>query len=178
MSIPVGVIIAYPVSTIPNGFLECNGQTVSKTTYSGLYSRIGDIYGTGDIDNFMVPNLNDRRPYMLKSDGSLLAQNGGLNQTSISTTQMPSHTHYVSLTAAHSHTTRTYASYVGANHQGNATVTDAGAERTTDGNCNNTAVSGATSADGNIVGTIGTTGSGIAFNILNPNICMKYCIKY
>lgn len=34
--------------TVPSGFLECNGQAVSRTTYSELFDLIGTTYGVGD----------------------------------------------------------------------------------------------------------------------------------
>ena len=39
-----GDIIANTVSTTPNGFLRCNGGNLSKTTYSALYTAIGDAF--------------------------------------------------------------------------------------------------------------------------------------
>jgi microcystin-dependent protein len=33
---------------IPTGWLECNGQAVSRTTYSELFALIGTTYGVGD----------------------------------------------------------------------------------------------------------------------------------
>ena len=42
--IAVGDILRKPYSTTPAGFLKCNGGEVDKTTYSNLYSVIGDQY--------------------------------------------------------------------------------------------------------------------------------------
>ena len=39
-----GDIIKKLTATTPNGFLRCNGGEVSKTTYSALYSVIGDTF--------------------------------------------------------------------------------------------------------------------------------------
>lgn len=33
---------------VPDGWLECNGQAVSRTTYSELFNLIGTTYGVGD----------------------------------------------------------------------------------------------------------------------------------
>lgn len=41
-----GAIAFYPSTVIPTGYLLCNGAQVSKTTYSNLYSFIGDMYST------------------------------------------------------------------------------------------------------------------------------------
>ena len=60
---PVGTVQAFAGSTIPSGWLLCNGQAVSRTTYAKLYSVIGTTYGNGDgLTTFNVPNLQGRFP--------------------------------------------------------------------------------------------------------------------
>ena len=47
--------------SIPTGYLLCNGQTVSRSTYADLFSAIGTTYGAGDgSSTFLVPNLSSR----------------------------------------------------------------------------------------------------------------------
>ena len=56
--IPTGGMIMLPFSTIPTGFLLCNGQAVSRTTYPALFSMIGTTYGSGDgINTFNLPDM-------------------------------------------------------------------------------------------------------------------------
>lgn len=66
---PIGSIIAWPADTTPTGFLECNGQAISRTTYADLFGVIGVTYGDGDgSTTFNVP---DYRGYFLRGyDGS------------------------------------------------------------------------------------------------------------
>lgn len=52
----IGFIIANPSMSIPDGFLECNGASLSKTTYANLFAKIGTNYG-GDSTNFKLPDL-------------------------------------------------------------------------------------------------------------------------
>nr|DAQ89430.1 MAG TPA: tail collar fiber protein [Caudoviricetes sp.] len=48
-------------STIPTGFLPCDGSAVSRTTYAKLFAVIGTTYGAGDgKTTFTLPNLIDR----------------------------------------------------------------------------------------------------------------------
>ena len=57
-SIPVGTVISYTTSTVPEGYLECNGQEVSRTEYAALFEKIGTKYGSGDgSTTFNVPDL-------------------------------------------------------------------------------------------------------------------------
>jgi hypothetical protein len=60
----VGEIVQLPFGTVPTGFLECNGQAVSRDSYPELFNAIGTTYGLGSIINtFRVP---DYRGYFLR----------------------------------------------------------------------------------------------------------------
>ena len=55
---PIGSIIPFGGSAIPSGFLLCDGSEVLKTSYSELYSVIGDAFGTAsDNTKFVLPDL-------------------------------------------------------------------------------------------------------------------------
>ena len=60
-NVPVGFIVPFSGNTVPNGFLLCNGASISKTTYSKLYNVIGTTYGSIDEDHFNIPDLTDGR---------------------------------------------------------------------------------------------------------------------
>lgn len=51
-----GTVTAYAGQTVASGWLECNGQSVSTTTYAALYTAIGTTFGSG-TDTFCVPDL-------------------------------------------------------------------------------------------------------------------------
>ncbi len=56
-----GFILPFGGGTAPSGWLECNGQVVSRSTYSALFAIIGTIYGAGDgSTTFAVPDLQGR----------------------------------------------------------------------------------------------------------------------
>lgn len=62
--LPVGSIIPYGASKTPDGYLLCNGATVSRTTYSDLFAAIGTTWGSGDgSTTFTLPGLIDRVPW-------------------------------------------------------------------------------------------------------------------
>lgn len=50
-----GVIVSAILDYAPNGWLLCNGQTISKTKYKNLFEIIGYKFGGAD-DNFNVPD--------------------------------------------------------------------------------------------------------------------------
>lgn len=63
--IPSGMMCAFAYSSpVPSGWLYCNGQAVSRTTYSALFALIGITYGAGDgTTTFNVP---DMRAYWMR----------------------------------------------------------------------------------------------------------------
>ena len=60
-SIPTGTIVPFAGTSVPSGFLICNGAAVSRTDYANLFAVIGTKYGSGNgSTTFNVPNLNER----------------------------------------------------------------------------------------------------------------------
>ena len=52
---------AFSGSTLPAGWLLCDGSAVSRDTYAALFSIIGTTYGAGDGNiTFNLPNLTDK----------------------------------------------------------------------------------------------------------------------
>ena len=58
--IPTGSVFPFAGVTAPEGFLLCNGQEVSRFTYSKLYEVLGDTYGAGDgTTTFNLPDYRE-----------------------------------------------------------------------------------------------------------------------
>ena len=90
--------------TPPSGFLKCNGQAVSRTTYSALFAAIGTTYGSGDgSTTFNLPEF--RGEFVRALDDGRGVDTGRLIGTT-QTGDMASHTHTGSTntTGAHTHT--------------------------------------------------------------------------
>lgn len=63
LALPAGVTVPYAGATSPTGWLLCNGQAVSRTSYSRLFAVIGTKYGNGDgSTTFNVPDLRECNP--------------------------------------------------------------------------------------------------------------------
>jgi len=93
---PPGVISQYAGATAPTGYLLCQGQAVNRTTYAALFAVIGTTYGAGDgSTTFNLPDLRQRVPVGKHSSGTFatLGATGGAETHTITTAQMPSHTH-------------------------------------------------------------------------------------
>jgi microcystin-dependent protein len=82
---PTGSIGTYASSVttadVPGGWLLCNGQSVSRTTYSKLFDRIGTIYGATSDTTFNIPNLKGRVVMGYCSYASTISLSGASNST-------------------------------------------------------------------------------------------------
>ena len=77
--IPTATIVPWSSASVPSGFLECNGQAVSRTTYAALFAIVSTTYGSGDgSSTFNVPDLQDNVA-VGKSNNKALASTGGAN---------------------------------------------------------------------------------------------------
>lgn len=53
-----GLIAFFAQATAPDGWLECNGAAVSRTTYADLFAELGTENGAGDgSTTFNLPDL-------------------------------------------------------------------------------------------------------------------------
>jgi len=90
---PVGGVCIYSGVTAPTGWLLCDGSAINRTTYSRLFNIINTSYGSGNgTTTFNLPNLQERIP-VGKSNDSTLGAVGGNSSITLSTNQLPSHTH-------------------------------------------------------------------------------------
>jgi microcystin-dependent protein len=103
-----GIVVPWGSASIPSGFLLCNGQSVSTTTYAALFAVIGYTYG-GSGASFLVPDLTDKTVVGVSvANSKSLAQSIGANTvaptgniggsvaaTTLATTQIPSHSHNI-----------------------------------------------------------------------------------
>jgi microcystin-dependent protein len=116
---PTGAVIPLAGSAVPAGYLLCDGQAVSRTTYATLFSIIGTIYGNGDGANtFNVPDMRDwfirgRNP-STRLVGSLQT---GAFAAHTHPFQDPGHNH-IGFQPAHSHSTTTPSHTHGVNDPG------------------------------------------------------------
>jgi len=88
---------------IPAGWLLCDGSSIATATYPDLFTAIGYTYG-GAGANFNLPDLVNS---FVRGQSTQTAATGGADSLTLSTAQMPSHTHVLTITGAvgaHSHT--------------------------------------------------------------------------
>jgi microcystin-dependent protein len=107
------LIIPFSGTTAPDGWMLCEGQAISRTKYSRLFSIIGTAYGIGDgTSTFNLPDLRgqflrgvDRGSNRDPDKTSRTAVNGGNagdNVGSVQTHNYISHTHSPTVSLASS----------------------------------------------------------------------------
>ncbi|MBU2553266.1 MAG: phage tail protein [Bacteroidetes bacterium] len=92
---PAGIISQFAGASAPDGYLLCQGQAVSRTTYAALFQVISTTYGSGDgSTTFNLPDLRTRVPVGLNSTGTFNALNnkGGAETHTITQAQLPNYT--------------------------------------------------------------------------------------
>ena len=95
---PVGSVIDFTGQSAPAGWLLCQGQAVSRTTYARLYAVIGTSFGAGDgTATFNLPAAGrvavGRDP--LQPQFATLGQTGGEVTHQLTAQEMPKHSHTV-----------------------------------------------------------------------------------
>lgn len=115
VQVPTGSMLDYAGTTAPMGFLLCAGQAISRTTYAGLFAKIGTNYGAGDgSTTFNVPDYRGRVHAVLDNLGgtdagrlaaaNTLGGSGGAETHALSTAELAVHSHANTASqASHAH---------------------------------------------------------------------------
>lgn len=121
--VPAGAVMTFAMSTAPTGWLKCNGDAVSRTTYATLFSAIGTTFGAGDgSTTFNVPELRAEfvrgwddsravdtgRVFGSTQSANISAHTHSIDPPSTATDTVAAHTHSVdppiTTTSSDSHT--------------------------------------------------------------------------
>lgn len=198
----IGSIVPFAGSTLPNGYLLCDGSSVSRTDYAELFSVIGTKFGDGDgSTTFNVPNLNGRLA-IGKSNDHLFASSGGeethaltIGEIASHLHSVPSHGHSNNITfktpeLSHSITAQPSFTYTRANSTATNGVRQTGASYTGRRNASmsratSVAISDHPATDCTMSGGVTdcpafdteTTGNGDAHNNMMPYIALVYLIQ-
>lgn len=106
---PAGAIMSFGATGVDfdGAWLYCEGQEVSRSTYSRLFDAVGTTYGAGNgSTTFNLPNLKGRLPVgHSPGDPELgsVADTGGARTHTLTADEMPSHDHSASTDSAGSH---------------------------------------------------------------------------
>lgn len=155
-TLPIGSVVEFASdAVIPENWLLCNGQEVSRTEYNLLFSIIGTTWGEGDgSTTFNVPTkegLVTVGKTLADSDFNFLGKTGGEKKHKLTINEIPSHSHQL------------YAGAGGPTEFTNYTAKDNG----------NTGGSVTTGYDS----VTGYRGGSQSHNILQPYITSNFIIK-
>ncbi len=93
----VGEIRMFGGNFAPAGWMFCEGQLLPISEYETLFNLIGTTYGGDGQSTFALPDLRGRLPIHMGS-GFVQSQTGGVETVTLTTSQIPAHTHTVSAT--------------------------------------------------------------------------------
>jgi microcystin-dependent protein len=93
MSSPfIGEIRMFAGNFAPVGWAFCNGALIPISENDALFNLIGTTYGGDGQSTFALPNLQSRVPVHV-GPGFALGQMGGAETVTLTTSQIPAHTH-------------------------------------------------------------------------------------
>lgn len=88
----VGEIRMFAGNFAPVGWMFCEGQMMPISENETLFQLIGTTYGGDGESTFMLPDLRGRVP-LHQGGGFVLAETGGAEDVTLSTAQIPAHSH-------------------------------------------------------------------------------------
>ncbi|WP_411849305.1 phage tail protein [Stenotrophomonas sp. LGBM10] len=103
MTMPfVGEIRMFGFGRTPSGWLPCDGRILPIPDNDVLFTLIGTTYGGNGTTNFALPDLRGRLP-MNQGQGPTLSprvigQVAGSEQVTLTSPQLPPHTHLLAVT--------------------------------------------------------------------------------
>jgi len=100
----LGEIRMFGGNFAPTGWALCNGQLLSISQNTALFSLLGTTFGGDGQTNFALPNLQGRVAVHFGQGAGLspytLGQQGGSEQITLTINQTPAHSHAATITVA------------------------------------------------------------------------------
>ena len=88
----IGEIRIFAGNFAPAGWMFCEGQQLPISENEALFQLIGTTYGGDGQETFNLPDLRGRVP-IHQGGGFILAETGGAEEVTLTTQQIPVHTH-------------------------------------------------------------------------------------
>ncbi|HWZ02329.1 MAG TPA: tail fiber protein [Mucilaginibacter sp.] len=171
MTPDLAMIYLFGSNFAPSGYQMCNGQIIAISTNTALFSLLGTFYGGNGTSNFALPDLRGRAPIHQGQGPGLsqynLGQAGGSETITLTTAQMPSHSHAFNVNASGGTTAI----------PGSTTYLSAGPA--TGSGPNASSLNSYTTNAPNATlspNAIGSTGGGQPFSIIQPYLAVTYVI--
>ncbi len=88
----IGEIRMFAGNFAPVGWAFCNGALIAISDNDALFNLIGTTYGGDGVNTFALPNLQSRVPVHV-GPGFAIGQAGGVETVTLTTSQIPAHSH-------------------------------------------------------------------------------------
>ncbi len=88
----VGEIRMFAGNFAPAGWEFCSGQLLPISENETLFQLIGTTYGGDGESTFALPDMRGRLP-IHQGSGFILAETGGVEEVTLTVSQIPAHTH-------------------------------------------------------------------------------------
>jgi len=161
----IGEIKIVGFNFAPRGYALCNGQLISIAQNTALFSLLGTTYGGNGQTTYALPNLQSRVPVHQGQGPGLssrvMGEQSGQENHTLLTTELPAHTHSVTVAPACSAEDATTANPVGS-----VPAVPSGSAYT----------SPATGTMANNTGTAGATGGSQPHNNMQPYLVVNFVI--
>ena len=99
----IGEIRMFAGNFAPAGWALCAGQLLAISENDALFNLIGTTYGGDGQTTFALPDLRSRVP-MHQGSGHVLGEMGGVEAVTLTTSQIPAHSHIAQASSAGSAT--------------------------------------------------------------------------
>jgi microcystin-dependent protein len=193
---PPGSITMFGGTSLPAGWLNCDGAAVSRTDYATLWATIGSNFGAGNgTTTFNLPNFASNLP---QGTAGTPGSTGGSLTVTIASANLPTHTHTLNAhthgLGSHTHTTNgssfndhshAMAMRQRAQSGSNYYIPDSTGSPVDDVDTRTAGITGtvtSSAATGNTGASTGDTGNGGFANTAltlpyNPYVTVRYIIK-
>ena len=100
----LGEIRMFGFGRTPVGWQACDGSLLSIAQNDALFALLGTIYGGDGVNTFAVPDMRGRLPIHQGQGVGLspyvIGQNAGTETVTLTSNQIPAHTHSLQVTTA------------------------------------------------------------------------------
>src|ERR1700742_3852740 len=104
----VAEVRIFPFNFAPQGWAFCNGQLMSLSQNTALFSLLGTTYGGDGKSNFALPNFEGNTPMQQGQGPGLslrdLGETGGEQFVTLLQAEMPQHSHMVNADTTNANT--------------------------------------------------------------------------
>ncbi|GHB58194.1 phage tail protein [Persicitalea jodogahamensis] len=159
----IGTIMLFGFDFAPQGWAKCDGQLLSISQNSALFSLIGTTYGGNGQTTFALPDLRGRVPLGVGQGPGLSVhlkgQTGGTESVTMTAANLPSHTHSLMASTESGNSSDPSGNVLANAGFNDLEYTSAGPNTQMSSRC------------------IGTSGGNIPINNMQPYLAMNYCIS-